>query len=733
MTVETEISRSGPYAGAGTTGPFLVDFRILDATHLEVIKLTSTGEVRLAYPADYIISGVGGPTCDLFTTAPVPVGQTLTIIRDVPRTQEADYVQNDNFPAETHEEALDKLTMITQQLAEQQDRALTLPASASGSVSTELPAPQGNTLIGWNAAADALQNFDPATLATIVAFGTTNADLFSGTGAQTLFTLSANPGAQANLDVAIGGVTQRPGVDYTWSGGTTLTFLVAPPAGTNNILARYQQGLPQGAADSAATSFLQSGTGAVSRTVQSKLRETKSITDWLPSGYVTDGSVNYATQIQAAINAVSAAGGGTLHFPQGIWNHGTTQLVLKNNITYRGDGYQCTKLLYTGTSDQVVIQNPINASTVANIHIEGLYFQGLSIASRRGNLFDTGSSLLTIERCFFYSSAVGLILDQSELVTVRECYGAGAEAGAWLVNGTDRNPGASTDYTNRIKFDSCQFNGTGAFIGIVDDGGVAHEYTSNNFNAGTNYMRIAAVQGLVITGGEYELATGSGIHFRSTKWNGSAAFASTTAKIAGGYFYNAGATAQVDVGVAGFGSIAVEDCTFNTAGNPFAGFNNCAEVFARGNRQQGAGTGYTGINNYFTGQTYACTWTGATTNPVLNDGTLVANVSRHGRRVTMTVFLTAGPATTFGTGNWMFSLPFVESNIGDTFQVQMTCAGGLYIGVGAIGSPAGRAGSIFTSTSSSAAVQSNIPAAWVASSANTLKFTASYLAANTIG
>jgi hypothetical protein len=44
MTVATQIDRSGPYAGAGTTGPFTVSFRFLDATHLLVIRTDGTGE-----------------------------------------------------------------------------------------------------------------------------------------------------------------------------------------------------------------------------------------------------------------------------------------------------------------------------------------------------------------------------------------------------------------------------------------------------------------------------------------------------------------------------------------------------------------------------------------------------------------------------------------------------------------------------------------------------------------
>lgn len=57
---------------------------------------------------------------------------------------------------------------------------------------------------------------------------------FSGTGSQTAFTLSQAPGTANALIISISGVTQVPGVDFTVA-GTALTFVTAPPAGTNNI------------------------------------------------------------------------------------------------------------------------------------------------------------------------------------------------------------------------------------------------------------------------------------------------------------------------------------------------------------------------------------------------------------------------------------------------------------------------------------------------------------------
>lgn len=58
-------------------------------------------------------------------------------------------------------------------------------------------------------------------------------DAFSGTGAQTAFVLSADPGSKNNTWVSIDGVLQQKS-SYSVS-GTTLTFTTAPPTGTSNI------------------------------------------------------------------------------------------------------------------------------------------------------------------------------------------------------------------------------------------------------------------------------------------------------------------------------------------------------------------------------------------------------------------------------------------------------------------------------------------------------------------
>lgn len=246
MTVSSQTSRVS-YAGNGSTKAFAVSFYFLADSHLKVILRAADGsETIKTLTTDYTVSGAGNPSGGTVTMGTAPAaGTTLVIVRNVPLIQETDYQANDPFPAESHERALDKLTMAMQTQQIQIDRSLKLKDSTStAGISTELPDPASNQLIGWNQGATGLQNVTPQTLATIVAYGTARANVFTGNGTQTAFTLSDNPGALNNLDVSIDGATQVPGVDYTWTLGTTLTMTTAVPDGSK-LLVRYMQGLPQ--------------------------------------------------------------------------------------------------------------------------------------------------------------------------------------------------------------------------------------------------------------------------------------------------------------------------------------------------------------------------------------------------------------------------------------------------------------------------------------------------------
>lgn len=265
MTVSSTTSKVS-YSGNGSTTAFAVSFYFLDDTHLKVVLRNADGsETVKTLNVDYTVSGAGNPSGGTVTMGTAPAtGTTLVIVRNVPFTQETDYQANDPFPAETHERALDKLTMEVQQLNSAIGGVLRVPVTEVDPIG-ELPLASvrankylafdasGNPVISntsdveanadrAEAAADAAQSSEDAAMAYAATAGAAAAIVsgvipsfqqFSGTGSQTAFTVSPAPASKDAIDVYISGVYQAKST-YSLS-GTTLTFTSAPPSGTNNI------------------------------------------------------------------------------------------------------------------------------------------------------------------------------------------------------------------------------------------------------------------------------------------------------------------------------------------------------------------------------------------------------------------------------------------------------------------------------------------------------------------
>jgi hypothetical protein len=73
----------------------------------------------------------------------------------------------------------------------------------------------------------------------------------------------------------------------------------------------------------------------------------------------------------------------------------------------------------------------------------------------------------------------------------------------------------------------------------------------------------------------------------------------------------------------------------------------------------------TGSDIFIKQNGYTPSWTGSTTNPSLGNGTIYAVWSRTGNHVTVDIQLLIGSTTTFGSGNWQFSLPVRPYNPGN--------------------------------------------------------------------
>lgn len=135
MTVSTTTNKVS-YSGTGSQTVFAYTFKIFADGDLDVyIRDTNGTETLQTITTNYTVSGAGADAGGnvTFVTAP---GSTDTVViqRKLDLTQGTDYVANDPFPAESHEDALDRLTFITQQIQEEVDRSI--KASVTNTIST---------------------------------------------------------------------------------------------------------------------------------------------------------------------------------------------------------------------------------------------------------------------------------------------------------------------------------------------------------------------------------------------------------------------------------------------------------------------------------------------------------------------------------------------------------------------------------------------------------------------
>jgi hypothetical protein len=135
MTVSSTTTKVS-YAGNGATTVFAYTFKIFAAADLEVVLRSAAAvETVQTITTHYTVSGAGADAGGNVTFVAAPAsGVTVIIRRALALTQGTDYVENDPFPANSHEDALDRLTFITQQMQEELDRSI--KASVTNTIST---------------------------------------------------------------------------------------------------------------------------------------------------------------------------------------------------------------------------------------------------------------------------------------------------------------------------------------------------------------------------------------------------------------------------------------------------------------------------------------------------------------------------------------------------------------------------------------------------------------------
>lgn len=214
MTVNSTVNRWS-YLGNGVTTAFAYTNLIFAASDLKVYL------AGVPQTTGYSVSGVGaaGGGTVTFAAPPAP-SAPVVLVREVPATQDIDYVANDAFRAETHERGLDKLTVLIQQLLAKLARTLRAADSDGADLAALPPAAlRANSFLAFDA------NGNPITSAAVSGGGDGGFSTPISTFAQTLLDDIDAAAARATLGAAASADAPSLAGSNTFAGANTFTGL----------------------------------------------------------------------------------------------------------------------------------------------------------------------------------------------------------------------------------------------------------------------------------------------------------------------------------------------------------------------------------------------------------------------------------------------------------------------------------------------------------------------------
>ncbi|QZI92141.1 hypothetical protein PODOV073v1_p0016 [Vibrio phage PS25B.1] len=161
MTVNTKKITSGPYAGNGVADTFSYGFKVSDKTELSVFETDDNGiQTELVVDVDYIVNSVGNDSGGTITrtAGALPTNYQWYIRSNYEETQLTAFTSQGPFFPDLHENAMDKLTFLIQQILDKFDRSPSLPLSYQGPLPISLPEPVAGEFLRWNIDLNGFEN-----------------------------------------------------------------------------------------------------------------------------------------------------------------------------------------------------------------------------------------------------------------------------------------------------------------------------------------------------------------------------------------------------------------------------------------------------------------------------------------------------------------------------------------------------------------------------------------------
>ena len=246
---------------------------------------------------------------------------------------------------------------------------------------------------------------------------------------------------------------------------------------------------------------------------------------YLPNGYVTDGSVNYSTEIIAAVDVVEAAGGGDVYLPCGTWRIDAF-IPYSQDLHFIGSG-QCT--IIDNRSGDYAFKQVMTAHggfvTFEKMKIIGTNDVtaqgGIYIGDPSGGSFFPGQYAIRDVKIdnFQKSGAIGVYLENPSDVSFDNVkIGSIGSGTALVIRGTRVNTGVF------VFNDSVFGSGTtdiGAEIGRSGDAGPIDSVAFNgSFFKGTTTAVKLFTRTTTFNGSHFEVGSGAAQHILVDNWLG---------------------------------------------------------------------------------------------------------------------------------------------------------------------------------------------------------------------
>jgi len=551
-----DLSPRAQYTASSGQTAFSYAFPIFTDADLKVY----VGATLKTLITDYTVSGAGddnGGTVTLVTGA--ATGDIITIQRDMPIARTSDYQTNGDLLADTLNDDLDKLVMMSQQNEAAIERKIGLKSDdLDATMELPLKDTRANKMLGFDengnivASSSTVAEIDSSVSAALTDGVLATSYQLEGDGTTVEFTLigavSDIPNEHSVI-IDIDGITQH--ADTYTTIGKTITFSVAPPA-NSDIQVRFnaylaEAGTPgasyftasafQFTGDNTTTAFTltgaatdiptkeavivdlngvtqhtdtyttsgtvvtfdtapptgadiqvrftayagdipvynQGGTGAVSRTVESKLQERVSASDF-GSGV-------------AGLNAAIANGGEILI--SGEWSLASADLAALSDSAIKLQSSNTTitginnaKITVTGTSECGIFY----INSLSNIKITNIEFVGNNV-NTLGLL--SGSAIQ-------YTNTSATVAHKN--ITVDSCVFSGFKGDAWIK--IERDVVADYDLSN-VRILNNTFSGGGTRDASTS--GVASAaiyFTANNISGGSSYLKDCIIENNIIDAAE---------------------------------------------------------------------------------------------------------------------------------------------------------------------------------------------------------------------------------------